>query len=78
VIDPGIIALFIAGLWLIVAAVVIGYPLVAGRIRAGAGTFSREDDPRAFWRAYLFSTALFVAVSVAAGFLVHAIFRLNH
>lgn len=70
---PKIIVFSIIAFWLIIAAVVIGYPLVTGRIRAGFDPVSRENDPQAFWKAYVFSTTLFIAVSVAAGFFVHSI-----
>jgi Na+/proline symporter len=75
VIDLKIVFLFIASSWLIVAAVVIGYPLMSGRIRAGLNTFSREDDPQAFWKAYMFSTVLFLGVSIAGGIFLHSIFH---
>ena len=64
---PEIVIWSVIALWLIIAAVVIGYPLIAGRMRVGLDSVSREDDPRAFWNAYVFSTTLFVGVSIAAG-----------
>lgn len=77
-IDPERIVLSIFCLWLIVAALVVGYPLVTGRIRAASGTFSRGDDPRAFWKAYFISTILFLGASIAAGFFVHTVLQLKH
>jgi hypothetical protein len=70
---PELVFLSIIVLWLAVAAIVIGYPLVAGRIRAGLDTFSRADDPQQFWKAYLSSTTLFLGVSIAAAFFLHSI-----
>lgn len=70
---PELIFLSVATVWLTVAAVVIGYPLVTGRMRVGLDTVSREDDPPVFWRAYVISTTLFVAVSIAAGLFVGSI-----
>jgi NhaP-type Na+/H+ or K+/H+ antiporter len=70
---PQTIVFSITIFWLIVAAVVIGYPLMTGRIRAGLNTFSREDEPRAFWKAYTFSTTLFLVVSIAAGVFLRSI-----
>lgn len=52
--------------WLMTAAIVIGYPLVAGRIRVGgpsATPITREDDPEKFWKAYALSTGLFIVIS---------------
>jgi hypothetical protein len=68
---PEIVVLSLATLWLIIAADVIGYPLVAGRIKVGLDPVSRDDEPRAFWKAYVLSTALFLGVSIAAGFFAH-------
>ena len=56
----------------VLLAVVIGYPLVTGQIRVGPETLSRDDDPQAFWRAYTWSIVLFLCVSVATGFGLHA------
>ncbi|GLQ48353.1 hypothetical protein GCM10007862_34040 [Dyella lipolytica] len=70
---PEIIVLSIIALWLTVAAVVIGYPIVTGRMRVGLDPVSRENDPQAFWKAYAFSTTLFLAASVSAGFFVYSI-----
>lgn len=67
---PAMIFLSVVTLWLTVAAVVIGYPLITGRMRVGFDTVSRENDPPVFWRAYVISTTLFVAVSIAAGLFV--------
>lgn len=70
---PQIVLMSIAGLWVIIAAVVIGYPLITGQIRSGLTTLSRGTDPQAFWRAYRVSTVLFLGVSVAAAFFLHAV-----
>ena len=72
-----IVVLSITVLWLLIAAVVIGYPLIAGQIRVGLSPVSREDDPQAFWKAYVFSTTLFLAVSVATWFFLHFILHLR-
>jgi hypothetical protein len=63
----------VAGLWLIVAVVVIGYPLRSGQIRVGLDPVSRYTDPNAFWTAYIISTVLFLVVSIAVGFFVRSI-----
>ncbi len=72
-----IVVLSISALWLFIAAVVIGYPLIAGQIRVGLDPVSREDDPQAFWKAYVFSTTLFLAMSIAAWFFMHFILHLR-
>jgi hypothetical protein len=51
------------------------YPLFTGRIKAGLDPVSRENDPEAFWNAYIFSTVLFLAVSIVMGFFVRGILR---
>jgi len=63
----------VVGVWLLVAVVVIGYPLGSGKIRVGLDPVSRETDPKAFWTAYILSTVLFVVVSVAVGWFVRSI-----
>ena len=70
---PEIVIGSVIVLWLSIAAVVIGYPVITGSIRVGLDTVSREDDPQAFWKAYVFSTTMFLAVSIAAGLFVHSI-----
>jgi hypothetical protein len=70
---PEIVIWSIVALWLVAAAVVIGYPLMAGRIRAGLDRVSREDDPRTFWNAYIFSTVLFLGASIAAGLFLRSV-----
>ena len=65
----------IIALWLIIAVVVIGYPLISGRIRVGLAPVSRGDDPQAFWKAYVISTTLFLVVSIAAGIFVRSILQ---
>lgn len=69
---PEAIILIIVGAWLTIAAIVIAYPLFTGRIRVGLDPVSRENDPQAFWNAYIFSTILFVGVSIVAGFFMRA------
>lgn len=64
---------FVIAAWLVVAVVVIAYPLVAGRIRVGLETVHRDDDAGAFWKAYAVSTVLFVCVSIAAGLFLRSI-----
>ena len=63
----------VVGLWLIVAVVVIGYPLRSGQIRVGLDPVSRYTDPNAFWTAYIISTVLFLVVSIAVGFFFRSI-----
>jgi len=63
----------VVGVWLLVAVVVVGYPLRSGQIRVGLDPISRDSDPEAFWSAYTISTAVFLAVSVAVGFFVGSI-----
>ncbi|MGH9522131.1 MAG: hypothetical protein ACRD3E_06335 [Terriglobales bacterium] len=61
------------GLWLIVAVVVIGYPLRSGQIRVGLDPVNRYTAPSAFWTAYIISTVLFLVVSIAIGIFVRSI-----
>lgn len=75
---PKIVLISIAGLWVIIAAVVVGYPLLTGQIRSGLTTLSRETDPQAFWRAYMASTLLFLGVSAAAVFFLHIVLHRSH
>ena len=70
---PQIVVLSIVVVWLVIAAVVIGYPLVAGRMRAGLDSVNRETEPEAFWKAYVFSTSLFLAASIGAAFVLWSI-----
>lgn len=70
---PKIIILSISAVWLIIAVIVLGYPLITGSIRVGFDPVSREDDPQAFWKAYVFSNTLFLGVSIAAGLFVRSI-----
>jgi hypothetical protein len=72
---PAKVIYFVAGLWLIIAVIVIGYPLRSGRIRVGLDPVSRDTAPGAFWSAYIISTVLFLAVSVAVGYFVRSIIR---
>jgi len=74
---PEIVGLSVIALWLIIAAVVIGYPLITGRIRVGSDPVSKENNPKAFWSAYVVSTTLFLGVSIAAGFFVRSILHLK-
>lgn len=55
----------IAGMWLLVTVIVIGYPLAASRIRVGLEPVSRDTAPKAFWSAYFICVGLFIAVSFA-------------
>jgi hypothetical protein len=67
------IRLVLGAIWLLVAAPVIGLPLVTGRIRVGgpdATPIGRTSDPQGFWSTYAFSTGLFVVVSAGAAWLV--------
>ncbi|MGA8707726.1 MAG: hypothetical protein WB646_12140 [Steroidobacteraceae bacterium] len=66
---------FVACLWLIVAVIVIGYPLRTGQIRAGLNPVRRDTAPAAFWAAYSISTVLFLAVSVTIGCFVRSMLR---
>ena len=70
---PRLIAFLV---WLPLAAVIAGYPLVTGKIRAGASgsePIRRDSDPASFWMAYGISTGLFVAVSIGVGFFLRSI-----
>jgi hypothetical protein len=57
----------VVGVWLLVAVVVVVYPLRTGQIRVGVDPVSRETDPKAFWGAYIISTLLFLVISAAVG-----------
>jgi hypothetical protein len=70
---PRIVIHLVIGMWLIVTAIVVGYPLCAGRIRVGVDPVSRGTAPKAFWTAYVISTVLFIAVSFAVGFFIRAL-----
>jgi hypothetical protein len=70
---PGAIIYLVVGVWLLVAVVVVGYPLCTGRIRVGLDPVSRTLAPKAFWYAYIISTGLFLAVSVAVVLFVRSI-----
>ena len=63
----------VLGVWVFVTAIVIGYPLRTGQIRVGLDPVSRKAAPKAFWTAYIISTVLFIAVSLAVAFFVRAI-----
>jgi hypothetical protein len=63
----------VVGVWLLIAIVVVGYPLRTGQIRVGRSPVGRDESPKAFWRAYTVSTALFLAISVAVGFFIRSI-----
>ncbi len=70
---PRLIAFLV---WLPLAAVIIGYPLVTGKIRAGgvgSDAILRERDPSSFWMAYGISTGLFVAASIGVGIFLRSI-----
>ena len=70
---PRIVIYMVCGTWLLVAVVVVGYPLRSGRIRVGLDPVQRDAEPRAFWTAYIISTVLFVVVSLAVGLFVRSI-----
>jgi hypothetical protein len=70
---PRVISYLVVGVWLLVAVVVIAYPLRTGKIRVGLDPVSRTSAPKAFWSAYIASTVLFLTVSVAVGFFVRSI-----
>jgi hypothetical protein len=71
--NPGAAKYIVGGLWLLVAVVVVIYPLRIGTIRAGRAPISKAADPGAFWRAYIVSTVLFFAMSIVAAILVRSI-----
>ena len=70
---PRTVIYLVIGMWLLVAVVVVGYPLVSGQIRVGLDPVSRDANPKAFWTAYSISTVLFFAVSVAVAFFLRSI-----
>jgi hypothetical protein len=59
--------------WLIIAAIVIGYPIITGQLKVGLNPVSQEAEPQRFWSAFAFSTVLFLVVSIAVGFFVRGI-----
>ncbi|MGO9931870.1 MAG: hypothetical protein ACLPV8_08655 [Steroidobacteraceae bacterium] len=71
--SPRTVIHLVLGMWLLVAVLVIGYPFLSGQIRVGLDRVSRDTAPEAFWSAYIKSTALFLAISVAVGFFVRSI-----
>ncbi len=59
--------------WLMLTAVVIGYPLLTGRIRVGgpeSDPVTRDGSPTTFWFAYVTSTTIWLAVTAAAGYFI--------
>jgi hypothetical protein len=66
-------------LWLGIALLVCGYPLLTGRMRmgkTGSSPLLRQSNPRGFWTAYAISTGLFLLASGgAAWFLTRLIPR---
>jgi hypothetical protein len=70
---PRAIIYLLVGVWLLIAVVVVGYPLCTGRIRAGLDPVSRTLAPKAFWYTYIFSTVLFLALSVSVVHFVRSI-----
>jgi hypothetical protein len=74
---PGTLVLIVViSVWLLIAAIVIGYPLVTGRIRVGgpgSEPTTREGDPAGFWTAYAISTGMFLGISILAGFFLRAV-----
>ena len=71
--SPKAISYLLVGVWLLIAVVIVAYPLRTGKIRVGLDPVSRASAPKAFWRAYTISTALFLALSVAVGAFVRSI-----
>lgn len=71
--SPRMVIWFVAGVWLFVTVIVVGYPLRTGRIRVGLDPVYRGTTPKAFWTAYIISTVLFIAVSFVVGFFISAI-----
>ncbi len=63
----------VAIVWLIIAAVVLGYPLAKGQMRVGLDVVSRDQEPQRFWSSYLFSSVLFLATSAAVAYVVNRI-----
>jgi hypothetical protein len=72
-VSSGKVIYWIVGLWLLIAVVVIAYPLLSGQIRVGVEPVRRDTAPQQFWSAYLVSTLLFLAVSVVVAFILRAI-----
>jgi hypothetical protein len=70
---PQTVRVLVVGAWLLVAVAVVGYPLQSGQIRLGRAPVSRATAPKAFWTAYIISTVLFLAVSVAVAAFVRSI-----
>lgn len=70
---PRAIIYLVVAVWVLVAVVVVGYPLRTGQIRVGLDPVRKNSAPKAFWYAYILSTVLFLAVSVAAGLFVRSI-----
>lgn len=67
------IRLGLAVVWLLVAAAVIGLPLLTGRIRVGgpdASPIGRRTDPQGFWSTYALSTGLFLVISLGIAWFV--------
>lgn len=71
--SPRVVIYLIVGVWLFIAAIVVGYPLRSGQIRVGLDPIYRSTAPQSFWTAYIISTVLFLAVSVATGLILHVI-----
>jgi hypothetical protein len=71
--SPKAISYLLVGVWLLIAVVIITYPLRTGKIRVGLDPVSRASAPKPFWRAYIISTALFLALSVAIWAFVRSI-----
>jgi hypothetical protein len=70
---PRMAIYLVVGVWLVVAVLIVGYPLRSGQIRVGLEPVRRDTAPKAFWTAYIISTGLFLAVSIAGGFFVRSI-----
>ena len=61
------------GIWTLIAAIIIGYPLTKGQIKIGLDPVSRKLDPQRFWTAYAMSTIMFIAFSVVIWIIISRI-----
>ncbi len=65
-------ALAVVG-WLLLTAIVVGYPLLAGRIRMGgpdSDPITRDGSPSTFWFAYGTSTTIWIAITAALAWFI--------
>jgi hypothetical protein len=70
---PRVVIWLLASVWLLVTAIVVGYPLCRGQIRVGLDPVRRDTAPKSFWSAYLVSTILFIAISGAVALVLRAV-----